>query len=107
MLHFLSLAGKKAGAPRLALEKLRAKFGVKKLMLEGRGETNGSFLREDLVDELSLQLTVLTAGWASQRCSDVEGEQPRKAIANAASRVRHLGGDRRAVGQVRREKGRT
>src|SRR2546423_2207776 len=35
---------------KLVLRKLREKFGVKKLMLEGGGETNGSFLNNGLID---------------------------------------------------------
>jgi riboflavin biosynthesis pyrimidine reductase len=43
-------AGKKADDLDLplALEKLRTKFGIKKLLLEGGGETNGEFLRTRL-----------------------------------------------------------
>ena len=77
-------AGKRWGKPDLplALEKLRAKFGVKKLMLEGGGETNGSFLRDGLVDEVSLLLTPVADGRPGEPALfDVEGEQPRKAIA--------------------------
>ena len=77
-------AGKKAGSPdlTLALEKLREKFGVKRLMLEGGGETNGSFLREGLVDELSLLLTPVADGRLGEPALfDVEGEQPKKAVA--------------------------
>ena len=77
-------AGKRAGDPdlALALEKLRTKFGVKRLMLEGGGETNGSFLREGLVDELSLLLTPVADGRLGEPALfDVEGTQPRKAVA--------------------------
>jgi 2,5-diamino-6-(ribosylamino)-4(3H)-pyrimidinone 5'-phosphate reductase len=77
-------AGKRAGNVdlELALEKLREKFGVKKLMLEGGGETNGSFLREGLVDELSLLLTPIADGRLGEPALfDVEGEQPKKAVA--------------------------
>jgi riboflavin biosynthesis pyrimidine reductase len=77
-------AGKRAGSVdlRLALEKLRTKFGVKKLMLEGGGETNGSFLKKGLVDELSLLLTPVADGKLGEPALfDVEGESPKKAIA--------------------------
>src|SRR2546423_106055 len=77
-------AGKRAGDPdlALALEKLRTKFGVKRLMLEGGGETNGSFLRDGLVDELSLLLTPVADGRLGEPALfDVEGTQPRKAVA--------------------------
>jgi riboflavin biosynthesis pyrimidine reductase len=66
----------------LALEKLRTKFGVKRLMLEGGGETNGSFLREGLVDELSLLLTPVADGQPGEPALfDVEGMRSRKALA--------------------------
>lgn len=66
----------------IALEKLRTKFGVKKLMLEGGGETNGSFLRAGLVDELSLLLTPVADGQPGEPALfDVEGMHSRKAVA--------------------------
>jgi len=40
----------------LALHKLKAIFGIDKLLLEGGSVLNGAFLRDDLVDELSLIL---------------------------------------------------
>jgi 2,5-diamino-6-(ribosylamino)-4(3H)-pyrimidinone 5'-phosphate reductase len=65
-----------------ALEKLRDKFGIKKLMLEGGGETNGSFLRQGLVDELSMLLTpVADGGTGEPALFDVEAEQPKHAVA--------------------------
>lgn len=36
------------------LQKLRARFGIKKLLLEGGGKINGSFLAANLIDELSI-----------------------------------------------------
>ncbi len=36
------------------LRKLRAHFGIKRLLLEGGGKINGSFLAADLIDELSV-----------------------------------------------------
>ena len=77
-------AGKRATGVDLglALEKLREKFGVKTLMLEGGGETNGSFLRAGLVDELSVLLTPVADGRVGEPALfDVEGEQPKKAVA--------------------------
>ena len=38
----------------LVLDKLAAKFGVQRLIVEGGGRINGSFLAAGLVDELSL-----------------------------------------------------
>ena len=51
-------------------------------MLEGGGETNGSFLREGLVDELSLLLTPVADGQPGEPALfDVEGAHHRKAMA--------------------------
>lgn len=36
------------------LEKLRARFGIRRLLLEGGGKINGSFLAADLIDDLSI-----------------------------------------------------
>lgn len=44
------------------LRKLREKFGIRKLLLEGGGETNGSFLHAGLIDELSLLFTPVVDG---------------------------------------------
>lgn len=38
----------------LVLKKLKDLFGIEKLLLEGGGIVNGSFLEEDLIDEISL-----------------------------------------------------
>ncbi len=38
------------------METLAARFGIKRLMLEGGANTNGEFLKEGLVDEISLVL---------------------------------------------------
>jgi len=39
---------------RNVLQKLRARFGIRKLLLEGGGKINGSFLAANLIDELSI-----------------------------------------------------
>jgi len=44
------------------LKKLRACFGIRKLLLEGGGKINGSFLAADLIDELSLLVAPLADG---------------------------------------------
>src|SRR4051812_17726113 len=68
---------------RQVLQKLRSKFGIRKLMLEGGGETNGSFLNQGLVDELSLLLTpVADGGIGEPALFDVEARKPRRAMAN-------------------------
>ena len=44
------------------LPKLRANFGIRKLLLEGGGRINGSFLAADLIDELSILLAPVADG---------------------------------------------
>ena len=76
-------AGKKAGTVDLplALMKLRQRFGIKRLLLEGGGETNGAFLRAGLVDELSMLLTPVADGRQGEPALfDVEHVQPAKAV---------------------------
>jgi len=46
---------------RLALEKLYALFGIKRLLLEGGSVLNGAFARAGLIDEISLVVAPLTA----------------------------------------------
>ena len=66
------------------LRTLREKFGIRKLMLEGGGETNGSFLRAGLIDELSMLLTPVADGALGEPAMfDVEhGRRPTKAVAH-------------------------
>jgi riboflavin biosynthesis pyrimidine reductase len=49
-------AGKSELDLTLALEVLNRELGVKRLLLEGGGGSNGAFLRAGLVDELNLIL---------------------------------------------------
>ena len=51
----------KINLPR-ALAKLREHFGIKKLLLEGGGKINGSFLAADLIDELSILVAPVADG---------------------------------------------
>ncbi|MEA2238299.1 MAG: hypothetical protein QOC81_3023 [Thermoanaerobaculia bacterium] len=44
------------------LRKLRAHFGIKKLLLEGGGKINGSFLAANLIDELSILVAPIADG---------------------------------------------
>jgi 2,5-diamino-6-(ribosylamino)-4(3H)-pyrimidinone 5'-phosphate reductase len=44
------------------LEKLRKAFGIKRLLLEGGGGINGSFLAADLIDELSVLVAPIADG---------------------------------------------
>ena len=54
--------GKRELALGRVLRKLRSKFGIKRLLLEGGGKINGSFLAADLIDELSLLVTPVADG---------------------------------------------
>ena len=47
-------AGDKELDPRLAIEKLEKKCGIGKLMIAGGGYIDWAFLKEDLIDEISL-----------------------------------------------------
>jgi 2,5-diamino-6-(ribosylamino)-4(3H)-pyrimidinone 5'-phosphate reductase len=44
------------------LEKLKKEFGIQKLLLEGGGKINGSFLAADLIDELSVLVAPIADG---------------------------------------------
>jgi riboflavin biosynthesis pyrimidine reductase len=44
------------------LQKLRGRFGIRKLLLEGGGTINGSFLAADLIDELSILVAPVADG---------------------------------------------
>jgi riboflavin biosynthesis pyrimidine reductase len=55
-------AGKTRIDLKSALVKLRAKFGIHRLLLEGGGKINGSFLEEGLIDELSILIAPLANG---------------------------------------------
>jgi len=44
------------------LAKLRSEFGIERLLLEGGGKINGSFLAADLVDELSVLVAPIADG---------------------------------------------
>jgi riboflavin biosynthesis pyrimidine reductase len=55
-------AGKQEIDLATALRKLRALFGIEKLMLEGGGHINGSFLNEGLIDELHQLILPLADG---------------------------------------------
>lgn len=54
--------GKESVDLTVVLEKLRSLFGIERLMLEGGGQVNGSFLNEGLVDEYHQLLLPLVDG---------------------------------------------
>ena len=47
---------------RRVLVRLRTAFGIRKLLLEGGGKINGSFLAADLIDELSVLIAPVADG---------------------------------------------
>ena len=55
-------AGKKDISLKTALRKLRSLFGIEQLMLEGGSHINGSFLNEELIDELHQLLLPIADG---------------------------------------------
>ena len=78
-----------------ALATLRREFGIRRLLLEGGGKINGSFLRANLIDELSVLLAPLADGSV--------GTPTLFDVGDARSPVRHLrlrAVERRAGGMV-------
>jgi riboflavin biosynthesis pyrimidine reductase len=53
---------------RLALEILNRELGIKRLLLEGGGVTNGAFLRAGLIDEVSLAIFPAADGIRGAPC---------------------------------------
>jgi riboflavin biosynthesis pyrimidine reductase len=70
-------AGKSQLDLALTLEVLNRELGVKRLLLEGGGGTNGAFLRAGLIDELSLIL-----------CPAVDGAKGAPSVSRAFVEVR-------------------
>jgi 2,5-diamino-6-(ribosylamino)-4(3H)-pyrimidinone 5'-phosphate reductase len=78
-------AGRRAGELNLStvLTKLREKFGIRRLLVEGGGKTTGAFLRAGLIDELSLLITpVADGGLGEPALFDSEGHRGPKALTN-------------------------
>ncbi len=68
------LAGEREVDLPLALDKIGERFGVRTLMLEGGGRTNGGMLRAGLIDEVSLLVAPVADGRAGMPALfDVEG----------------------------------
>ncbi|HEV7922426.1 MAG TPA: RibD family protein [Thermoanaerobaculia bacterium] len=58
------------------LQKMRSHFGIRKLLLEGGGKINGSFLAADLIDELSILVGPVADGSVgTPSLFDVEGRR--------------------------------
>jgi riboflavin biosynthesis pyrimidine reductase len=78
-------AGKKAGELNLrtVVTKLREKWGVRRLLVEGGGKTTGAFLSAGLVDEVSLLLTPVADGAMGEpNLFDTVGYRGTKALTN-------------------------
>lgn len=56
------LGGRRRIDLRRVLRKLRARFGIRRLLLEGGGKINGSFLAAGLIDELSVLVAPVADG---------------------------------------------
>ena len=80
---------------RRVLRKLRARFRIRKLLLEGGGTINGSFLAANLIDELSILIGPVADGTVgTPTLFDVENRRA------PARHLRLLSNERRAGGIV-------
>jgi riboflavin biosynthesis pyrimidine reductase len=81
-------AGPKGDDPALAMEQLAAVFGVRKLLLEGGGGINGSFLKRRLIDEFSTLIYPAVDGLAGvQSIVDYHGSEGERPGAGQALRL--------------------
>lgn len=85
------LAGEREIDLALAMRKIRARFGVHTLMLEGGGGINGSMLRAGLIDEVSLLLAPVADGRTGMAAlfdgDDAEASPQRLALTNVEQRA--------------------
>lgn len=66
---------------KLVLRKLREKFAIKRLLVEGGGKTTGSFLQAGLIDEISLLITPTADGKMDEPALfDTEGFKGTRAL---------------------------
>jgi riboflavin biosynthesis pyrimidine reductase len=82
-------AGKKSGDLNLraVLTKLREKWNIRRLLVEGGGKTTGAFLAAGLVDELSLLITpVADGGMNEPALFDTVGHRGPKALTSVRIR---------------------
>lgn len=74
---------------KVALDKIRRTFKLKKLMLEGGGTFNGAMLQAGLVDEISQVIVPVVDGGAGiPSIFDIPGKAPKKAAATLELRKR-------------------
>ncbi|HEX2861115.1 MAG TPA: dihydrofolate reductase family protein, partial [Lacunisphaera sp.] len=89
-------AGDRPGKLNLhtVITKLREKWAIRRLLVEGGGKTTGAFLAAGLVDEISLLLTpVADGGMAEPALFDTVGQRGPKALTSVRIRaVRKVGG---------------
>ena len=70
------VAGEREVDFALALRKLKALFGIERLLIEGGGRINGSLLKAGLIDELSLLLAPAVDGvFGTPALFDFDGEE--------------------------------
>lgn len=62
------------------LEKLASRFGIKRLLLEGGGRINGSFLAADLIDELSILVIPIADGAEMASLFDADDTTPSRRL---------------------------
>lgn len=75
----------------LALEHLRADFGIERLLLEGGGSINGSFLSAGLIDEISLLILPVADGGRNMPMTFDRAPAPAKPLSLVS--VEQLEGD--------------
>ena len=65
----------------MVLEKLARNFGIKRLLLEGGGKINGTFLAADLIDELSILVAPVADGAiGTPALFDTEDDAPARSL---------------------------
>ncbi len=73
-----------------AMAQLAARFGVKKLLLEGGGKINGAFLKHELIDEFSTLIYPAVDGVAgTQSIVDYDGAEGDRPGAGQTLRLTH------------------
>lgn len=75
------------------LERLRSRFGIRKLLLEGGGKINGTFLAADLIDEFSVLIAPVADGSVgTPSLFDVYGRRSRPRELKLMSMEKRRGG---------------
>ena len=89
----------------LLLRKLQERFGIARLMIAGGGQTNWSFTREGLIDELSVVIAPLADGGthAATLFDRMDDLPPHKPAAFSLQAVERLDGDALWLRYARKE----